>query len=107
MVLPILDRFFVADGVCGLPIIASSFSLNVVAFFLAEPARDLDFSVVLKDTDTDSCNELNAFCVVLEDYLWGEFRVEFLAVMTLEPPLFSTTIFFYGSLLESKAVEGI
>ncbi len=63
-----MDRFLVADDVCGLPIIASSFSLNVVAFFLAEPARDLDFRVVFKETDTDSCNELNIFCV-LEDYL--------------------------------------
>lgn len=67
-VFPSLDRFLVADGVCGLPIIASSFSLKVVAFFLAEPARDLDFSVVFKDTDTDSCNELITFCV-LDDYL--------------------------------------
>jgi hypothetical protein len=56
-----LERFLVADGVCGLPIIASSFSLKVVAFFLAEPARDLDFIVVFKDTDTDSCNELSTF----------------------------------------------
>ena len=32
-----------ADGVYGLPIIASSFSLKVVAFLRADPPLDFDF----------------------------------------------------------------
>ena len=55
------DKFFVADGVWGLPIIESSFSLNVVAFFLAEPARDFDFYVVFNETEIESCNEVTMF----------------------------------------------
>ena len=51
---PTFERFFVADGVYGLPIIASSFSLNVVVFFLADPARLLDFCVVFKEIDAES-----------------------------------------------------
>lgn len=39
----VLDRFLVAEGVYGLPIIASSFSLKVVAFLRAEPPLDFDF----------------------------------------------------------------
>ena len=50
-----------ADGVYGLPIMASSFSLKVVAFLRADPALDLDFYVVFKDTDIESCNELIKF----------------------------------------------
>ena len=75
---------------------ASSFSLKVVAFLRADPALDLDFYVVFKDTDIESCNELIKFGAVA-DCLSTEFLVEFLTVMTLALPELRTTIFFLDS----------